>query len=246
MMSGKKPLVERPLSSEATIAALNRIIGGEDTTDPVKYSTYVDEVARRQPAYWSQIRMIGEFSERAARVTKYPAELQRQAVVGGGLIYLASAEQQAAMQGRYVKPIRPQEARTAFLSAMVADEQTLQDMENAAVIVSREFTSDDVALLLDTGASETFSAADRIIKDRLGSLDSSPFRNENEEAIKGMAVQSLRGLVLNVVSFASKEGDFCSVMSDRWWSKVDPDVSLGQLIGASITRTMIWPPRKTS
>src|SRR5580692_11090013 len=94
------------VSKFATERAMRRIMG-DHRVDPAKWRTYQERVSRRQRAFWGGIQAAGTFYETAVNVTRSPVTVQRPTFLSGGLVYLASVEEQAKLDGHPMPTITP-------------------------------------------------------------------------------------------------------------------------------------------
>ena len=228
----------KPVSRLATERAYNRVIGGP-ATDRSKYLKFQQQTARRQGEFWGAVQLMGDSHERARRLAGADVPIQRHSYIGGALIYLASREEQAKLDRQPLPPLMVGEVGRAALAELTIGETSPEHLAALAAGFSSIMQASDLDRIADSSLQDALMVNEQILRQYQGEFEASPAADDLTARVTGIAKLMVLSAALRVAAFPEQEAAFCDVMTEKWWHRIDPPVTLGQITGAADARAMI-------
>lgn len=227
-----------PVSRTATEAAFDRIIGGP-VTNRLRYDSYMRRVSMRQGAFWGAVQLLGDSHERACRIIGADVQIRANSYVGGALIYLASREQQAKIDGRSLPPLLVGDVGRTALGDLILSDTPVEQVTDLVDGFSRSMSGLDLDEIASTGLRDALSVNERIFRAHYAAFEASPDLDDMTAIVTNVARAMEMSAATRVAAFPGQEPAFCEVMTERWWHDMPAPVTLGQMTGAADARELI-------
>ncbi len=227
-----------PASELATTRALKRVIG-ESGQDQARFSRFVSQVARRQPVLLHGVRSEALFMQSIANITEPGLKLNQYAYLGGAMIYLASAQEQAILDNRQLPDVTKDAASNSFQAMLMISPDAPDQINDMLVAYSREMPDRVLEFLKDGPVDGKMEGIHQIVEAYGGNWRSSPFAEEFNASITKVSMLAMAGSAQRVNEFCRREANFTTTMQQQVWASAVPFQAIGEVYGAASMESIL-------
>ena len=224
-----------PVSAEATHVAFDRIIGGK-STDPAKYLAFQQHLEKHQPTFFKLMPISATFKEHLLPSSSFATN----SYMGGVLLYFASVEEQARMQGADLLKISDEAIRGSSTRDLVAVAGTQAVLDITTMFENHLPTKSGTDAMSRASSVEELNRKIEVNRPLYKDMIvTSPFAAQNIETFGSVEPIAKAAIAYRIGQFATTDQAFITTMNDLWWKDIDAGPAACQLMGAADTQAAI-------